>query len=98
MVIVARFAEKTVVDNIVDIELIKERVAVFRDGGGKDYNLIQLADALHEFVDAGSLNDIDVVEGAFDFNGDGKVGLAEELRWGSQILVLRGRWGERDEP
>jgi hypothetical protein len=47
--------------------------------GGEDNNFIQLADPLHELVDTGSLDNIYVVILAFNLDGDGKVGLVQDL-------------------
>jgi len=52
-----------------------ESFAYLRDGGGEDNDFIQLADTLHELVDAGSLDDIHIVVLAFNLNRDSEVGL-----------------------
>lgn len=49
------------------------------DRRGKDHNLIQFTDALHELVNARSLYDVDVVIGSLNLHGNGKVGLVKEL-------------------
>lgn len=75
----ATFTEQAVVDNVVNIELVKKWVAIFTNGRGEDNDFIEFADALHELVDAGTFDDIHVMIGAFDFDRDGEVGLMEEL-------------------
>ena len=44
-------------------------------GSGEDNDFIQLADSLHELVNPGSLDDIDVVKLAFNLNRDREIGL-----------------------
>lgn len=45
------------------------------DGSGEDHNLVQLADPLHELVNARSLDHIDIVILSLDLNRYGEVGL-----------------------
>lgn len=54
--------------------------------GREDDHLIQLADAFHELVDPGSFDDVDVVILTFDLDGDGEVGLMENLTTVSAII------------
>jgi hypothetical protein len=74
-----------------------QRLAYLGDGCSEDNNFVQLADALHELVDAWSLDDVYVVVLAFDLNGNGEVGLVQDLG-----IVSMKRTGERggahDEP
>ena len=80
LMIVATFSEQSVMDNMMDVELIQERISVLADRRGKYYNLVQLADSLQKRVDTGSLDNIDVVILALDLDWDGKVGLVKDLR------------------
>ena len=48
-------------------------------GGGKDDDLIQLADPPHKLVDARPLDDIDVVISSFNFHWNCKVCLIQQL-------------------
>lgn len=55
------------------------RSAYLGDRGGKDHHLIQLTNALHELVDAGPLDDIDIMVLSLDLYGDSEVGLMQYL-------------------
>lgn len=48
-------------------------------GGSKNNDFVKFSNSFHELVDAGSLDDIDVVELALDFHRDCKVGLVKNL-------------------
>jgi hypothetical protein len=91
LVIITALAEEPVVDDTMNVELVKQRVTVLQklaptsknceggaylgNRGGEDDNFIQLAYPLHELVDTWSLDDIYVVVLAFNLNGDGEIGL-----------------------
>jgi hypothetical protein len=49
------------------------------DGSCKDHNLIELANSLHELVDAGSLDHVHIVVVTLNFDGNREVGLMEDL-------------------
>lgn len=83
------------VHNAVDVELVKERVAVlwllawtfstrdrqtyFRNRRGEHNDLVQLADPLHKLVDAGTLDNVYIVVLALDLDRDGEIGLVQYL-------------------
>ena len=95
LVIVTAFAEKSVVHNAMDIELIKEGIAVLhalafvssvknhktylRDRSSEHNNFIQLANPLHKLIDAGTLDNVYVVVLAFNLDRNGEVGLMQYL-------------------
>jgi hypothetical protein len=80
--VVAAFAEEPVVDDAVDIKLVQERIAILAHTSRENHNFIQLSNTLHKLIHTRTLNDVDVVICAFNFDGDGKVCLVEKLRWG----------------
>ena len=84
LVIVATFSKQSMVDNAMYIQLVEQRVAILGNGGCEDYHLIQLADPLHELVDARSLDHIDVVILSFDLHRYREVSLVKYLL----LLVL----------
>lgn len=88
LVVVAAFAEQPVVDDVVDVELIENRVAVFGDGGCEDHDLVQLADSFHEGVDARSFDDVDVMVLAFNLDWYREVCLVEDLDGGQYIAKM----------
>ena len=69
LVVVAALAEQSVVDNVVDVQLVKQRVAILGNRRSEDDNLVELTDALEEGINARSFYDIHVVILAFDFHG-----------------------------
>lgn len=79
LVIVAAFTEQSVVDNVVDVELVEERIAIFRDRGREDHDFVEFADTFEECIYAWPFYDVDVVVLSFDFDGDRKVRLVEDL-------------------
>lgn len=79
LVIVARFAEQTVVYRVGDVELVQERVAIFGYGGGEHNNFVDLADTLEEGVDSWAFDDVDIVVLAFNLHGNCEVCLVEDL-------------------
>lgn len=62
-----------------DVELVQERVAVFAYGCSENDDFVDFTDALEESIDTRAFNDIDVVVLTFDFNGNGEVGLVQNL-------------------
>jgi hypothetical protein len=97
LVVVATLAEQPVVDNLVDVQLVEERVAILLSRLAlhllaaswrsaylghrrcEDHNLVELADSLHELVDAWPLDDIDIMVVALDFYRYREVGLVKDL-------------------
>lgn len=99
LVIIAAFSEKPVMDNLMNVQLVKERITIlhemsvdsleesatrkfityFRNGGGKNNDLIELAYPLHELVDARSFYDIYIMIIALNFYWYRKVRLVENL-------------------
>lgn len=75
----ATLAEQTVVDNVVNVELVQERVAVLADRRGKDDNFVELTDALHELINTRAFDDVDIMVRPFNFDRDSEIGLMEEL-------------------
>ena len=69
LVIVTAFSEKPVMHDMMNVQLIEERVAVLRDGCREDDNFVELTDAFEEGVHARPFDDVNVVILAFDFNG-----------------------------
>lgn len=63
------------VDDVVDVKLVQQGVAVLRNRCREHDDLVQLTDALQEGVNAWSLDDIDVVRLSFNLDGNGEVGL-----------------------
>ena len=49
-------------------------------GGCENYNFIKLANSLHELVDTWSLNDVHIVEIAFDLDRYCEISLMQYLR------------------
>jgi hypothetical protein len=54
-------------------------VTYLRDGSCKDHNLVQLADALHELINARPLDHIDIVVLSLDLYRYGEIGLSQNL-------------------
>ena len=79
LMIVAAFSEQSVMYNVVDVQLVKERVAILRDGCRENNNFVQLTNSFQECVNAGSFDDIDIVILAFNFDRYRKVRLMENL-------------------
>lgn len=75
LVVVTAFSEQAVVDHVVNVQLVEKRVAVLRYGRSEDHDLVELTHALHEGIDAGPLDDINVVVLTFDLDWDREVGL-----------------------
>lgn len=75
LVVVTAFSEQAVVYDVVNIQLVEKRVPVLRYGRSEDHDLIELTYALHEGVDAGPLDDVDVVVLTFDLDWNCEVGL-----------------------
>ena len=67
------------VDNVVDVELVEERIAVFRDRGREDHDFVELADTFEECIYAWPFYDVDVVILSFYLDGDREVRLVENL-------------------
>jgi len=59
--------------------LVEERVAVLGYGCSKDNNLVDLADAFEEGINARALDYVDVVILAFNFDGNCEIGLVKNL-------------------
>jgi hypothetical protein len=76
---------------------MKQQCAYLGDGCSEYNNFVQLADALHELVDAWSLDDVYVVVLAFNFNGNGEVSLVQDLAIVS-MKQAGERGGAHDEP
>lgn len=79
LVVVAAFPEEPMVDNVVYIQLVEERVTVLGHRGGEDHHFVDLAHSLEKCIDAGPFYDIDVVVLAFDLDGNSKICLVEDL-------------------
>lgn len=79
LVVVATLAEQPVVDDFVDVQLIEERVTILGHRRCEDHNLVELANSLHELVDAWPLDDIDIMVVALDFYRYREVGLVKDL-------------------
>jgi hypothetical protein len=47
----------------------------------KDNNFIKLADALHELINTGTLDDIYIMILTLNLNWNGEIGLVEDLLW-----------------
>lgn len=93
LMVVTTLAEETVVDHLVNVELVKERVAILerasqrmriksaravlylRDRRCENHHFIQFTHPLHEFIDTGALDDIDIVVITLDLDGYCEVGL-----------------------
>ena len=90
LVVIAALAEQAVVHDVVDVELVEQRVAVLGHRGGEDDDFVELAHALEESVDARAFYYVDVVVLAFDLDGDGHVRLMEDLS-SSQRLASKRR-------
>ena len=80
LMIVAAFTEESVVDNVVDVELVEKGIAVFRDRSREDNDFVEFADTFEESIYAWSFYDVDVVVLSFYFDGYGEVCLVENLR------------------
>ena len=61
------------------IQPIQHRVCVFRETGGEDHDLVQLAHLAQEGVDAGAFEDVEVVPVVLDLDGDDVVGCGDRL-------------------
>ena len=106
LVVVAAFAEESVVDNAVNVELVEKRITVlqslarlfgtsrqwtyFGNRCGENDNLVQFAHSLHELVHTRSLDDIDIVILAFNLHGNGKVCLVQNLSSNQQTVANTG--------
>jgi hypothetical protein len=53
----------------------KRWLTYLRNGRGKNHNLVQLADPLHELIHTWSLDDVYIVVLSLNLDGDSKVGL-----------------------
>ena len=94
--IVTALPEQTVMHNIVYIQLIQERITILvkvssnvvaeimvtnlGDRSGKDHNLVKFADALHELIDTGPFDHINIVILTLDFNRYCEVSLMKYLQ------------------
>lgn len=95
LVVVAAFAEKSVVNNAVNVELVEEGITIllslaelpeqnnaatyFGNRCCKNHHFVQFAHTLHELVNARSLDDIDIVVLAFNFHRNREVCLVQNL-------------------
>jgi len=79
LVVIAALTEKAMVDNLVDVQLIEKRIAILGHRGGKDDNLIELTNSLHELVDSWSLDYIDIMIVALNLHWYREVGLVQNL-------------------
>ena len=107
LVVVATLAEQSVVDNLVDVQLIEERVTILLSRLAlhllpaswrsaylghrrcEDHNLVELANSLHELVDAWPLDDIDIMVIALNLYRYREVGLVKDLRTVSMSTLAR---------
>jgi hypothetical protein len=79
LVVVTALTEKPMVNNLVNVKLIQERVAVLRDRRRKDHHFIKLANPLHELINTWTFDDVDIVVIAFNFNRNREIGLVQDL-------------------
>ena len=66
--------------DVVNVQLVEQRVAVFGDGSCEDDHFVYFTDSLEERINARSFYDIHVVILAFDFDWNGEVCLMEDLK------------------
>ena len=79
LMVVTALSKQSVMHGVVNIQLIKQRVAVLRHRSCKDNNLVQLANSFEECINARSFYDIDVVILSFNFDWYLEIGLVENL-------------------
>jgi hypothetical protein len=68
-----------VVDRVGDVELVEEGIAVFGYRCGEDDNFVDLADTFQESINARAFDYVDIVVLSFNFDGNGEIGLVEDL-------------------
>ena len=66
------------------IQPIQHGICVFRETGGEDDDLVQLAHLAEEGVDAGAFEDVEVVPVVLDLDGDDVVGCGDGL-WRANV-------------
>ena len=79
LMVIAGLAEQSVMNNVVNVQLIEEGIAVLRNRSGEDDNLVQLADPLHELIDSWPFDDINIMVLTFDLDRNCEIGLVEDL-------------------
>ena len=79
LMVVAAFSKQPVVNDVVNVELVQQRVAIFRDRCCEDHDLVQLANALQERIHTRPFDDINVVRLPFDLDWYREIGLMENL-------------------
>lgn len=87
LVVVAAFPEEPMVDDVVYIQLVEERVTVLGHRGSEDHHFVDFAHSLEKCIDAGPFYDIDVVVLAFDLDGNSKICLMEDLYTVESVAV-----------
>lgn len=55
--------------------------------GRKDDHLVQLAHSFHKLIHPRPFDDVDIMVLAFNLDGDGEVGLVQDLRSSGQIAL-----------
>lgn len=83
LMVVTTFAEKTMMHDAVDVELVEKWVSVLGDRRCKHDDLVKLTHSLQERIHAGSFYDVDVMVLTFDLDWDGEICLMQNLRWSS---------------
>lgn len=79
LMVVATISEETMMDDGMNVKLVKKRVAILRNGRGKDNNFVEFSNPLHELIHTGPFYDIDVVIRSFNFDGYSEVRLLKQL-------------------
>lgn len=77
--------------DIVDVELVQERVAIFADRSCEDNDFVQFPDPFEKGIDARPLDYVDVVVLAFDFDGYSEVRVVEKLHGGQYETLLQNQ-------
>ena len=65
--------------NVVNVELIEQRVSIFTNRSCKNNNLVKFSHSTHKLIDARSLDNVNVVVLRVNLHGDYKVGLTHVL-------------------
>lgn len=77
--VVTALSEQSVVDYTVNVELVKQRIAIFGYRRRKNNDFVQLAHALHEGVHTRPLNHINIVILTFYLDRNSKIRLVKDL-------------------
>lgn len=80
LMIITRLTEESVVYRTGDIELIEQRISVFRNRSGENNNFVKLANTLEKGVYTWPLDNINIVILPLNFDRDCKVCLVQNLR------------------